>query len=217
MALPRRTDVPSLGESRRQAIQRFEANERSVFRKGNWTAFQEVVQEYMDLSHAEPVPQPTSGPQHKVYNLPMHGVTKASITSTKLRVMFNASAKTSSNVSLNDTLLVGPTLFSNIDTILLRFRTDPIALSGDISKMYRAVELVEKDRDLHRFVWRKDKHSPITDYRMTRVTWGSFIPLSGCPVPPANGTRLWERLPTRQGTCLIVILCRRYTGRSKHS
>ena len=155
MALPRRTDVPSLGECRRQANQRFEANERAVLRKGNWTAFHEVVQEYMDLDHAEPVPQLTSIPQHEVYYLPMHGITKASSTFTKLHVVFDASAKMSSNVSLNDTLLAGPTPFSNIDTILLRFRTYPIALSGDISKMYRTVELVEKDRDQHMFVWRK--------------------------------------------------------------
>ena len=38
--------------------------------------------------------------------------------------------------------------------------------------MYRAVELTRSDRDLHRFVWRSDPNAPLTDYRMTRVTFG---------------------------------------------
>lgn len=38
--------------------------------------------------------------------------------------------------------------------------------------MYRAVELDPSDRDLHRFVWRKDIKEPLRDYRMTRVTFG---------------------------------------------
>ena len=38
--------------------------------------------------------------------------------------------------------------------------------------MYRAVELVPPDRDLHRFVWRSDPSEVIKDYRMTRVTFG---------------------------------------------
>ena len=81
MALPRRTDVPSLKESHKQALQRYEANEISVLRKGNWAAFQEVVQEYLDLSHAEPVPKPTSHLPTEMYYMPMHSVVKASSTS----------------------------------------------------------------------------------------------------------------------------------------
>ena len=38
--------------------------------------------------------------------------------------------------------------------------------------MYRAIELVESDRDLHRFVWRSDPTGVIRDYCMTRVTFG---------------------------------------------
>ncbi len=45
--------------------------------------------------------------------------------------------------------------------------------------MYRAIELVPPDRDLHRFVWRRNPDEPLLDYRMTRVTFGvsasSFI------------------------------------------
>ena len=84
----------------------------------------------------------------------------------------DASAKPSSGVSLNDTLVVGPTVHSPPIDVLICFLFHRIALSADISKMYRAIELVPADRDLHRFVWRKDLNEPLKDYRMTRVTFG---------------------------------------------
>ena len=129
-----------------------------------------MVQEYLDLNHAEMVPSSQlNKPCEQTFYLPMHGVTKSSSTSTKLSVVFDASAHTSSNISLNQSLFVGPTLFPNLDQILLKFRMYPVALSADISKMYRAVEPEEVDRDL---LWRADPKSPVTDYRMTQVTFG---------------------------------------------
>ncbi len=99
----------------------------------------------------------------------MHGVEEASSTSTKLRVVFDASAKSSSSLSLNDTLLVGPTLHPNLDEILPRFRMYRVALTGDISKMYREVE---PDRQPHRFLWRAQPTDLISDYQMNRMTFG---------------------------------------------
>ena len=99
----------------------------------------------------------------------MHAVTKSSSTSTKLRIVFDASARSSNGYSLNDTLLTGPTLHPKLETVLLKFRTYPIAVSADISKMYREVELYESDRDLHRFVWRPHPLDTLKHYRMTRV------------------------------------------------
>ena len=106
------------------------------------------------------------------YYLPMHGVTKASSTTTKLRVVFDASAKTTNQLSLNDLLHAGPTLHPTLEHILLQFRTHSIAVTADISKMYRAVHLHPQDRDLHRFLWREDPSLPMKDFRMTRVTFG---------------------------------------------
>ena len=67
---------------------------------------------------------------------------------------------------------VGPTIQATLSTTLLKFRCYPVALNSDISKMYREVKLSVPDKDLHRFVWRKDPCSTIKDYRMTRVTFG---------------------------------------------
>lgn len=52
----------------------------------------------------------THRPNEQVFYLPMHAVRKEESTTTKLRVVFDASAKSSTGISLNDTLLVGPTV-----------------------------------------------------------------------------------------------------------
>ena len=67
--------------------------------------------------------------------------------------------------SLNDTLLV-------LTTVLSRFRTYNVAISADIYKMFRAIELAPEDRDLHRIVWRSAPDQPISDFRMTHVMFG---------------------------------------------
>ena len=56
VSLPKVTDHAALGLSRPQALNRYLSNERSIQRKGTYTAFQEVVKDYLDLGHAEPVP-----------------------------------------------------------------------------------------------------------------------------------------------------------------
>ena len=93
--------------------------------------------------------------------------------------MFDASVKTSSGVSLNETLLVGPTVHSTLVDVLLRFHLHRVALMADVSRMYRAITLTDADRDLHQFVWRDSLHDSLKEFRMTRVTFGvsasSFI------------------------------------------
>ena len=102
----------------------------------------------------------------------MHAVCKEESTTTKLRVVFDESAKSSTGISLNDSLLVGPTIHPPLIDVLLRFRTHRVALTTDLGKMYRAVELTPADRNLHRFVWRNNPKDPLLVYRMTRVTFG---------------------------------------------
>ena len=101
VTLPRKTGLPSLGDSRPQTLQRYQSNERSILRNGTWTAFQAVVQEYFDLEHAQPVSSQSLSSPAEAYYLPMHAVSKESSTSTKLRVVFDASARASNGLSLN--------------------------------------------------------------------------------------------------------------------
>ena len=171
VTLPRRTDALALGASRTQAETRFYANERSIKRRGIWVPFQEVIQGYIKLQHAEIVPATEICNPRRFY-LPMHAVQKQSSSSTKMRAVFDGSATTTNGYSLNQTLSVGPTIQPTLTNILLKFRTYPIALNGDISKMFREIKLCTADKDLHRFLWRPTTEDPLQDYRMTRVTFG---------------------------------------------
>ena len=178
--LPRNLKSQSLGESRSQAVRRLLSFERSLHSKGRFPEFKIVMDEYFDQGHAELVPVVDfEKPSHSVFYLPIHAVTKQSSTTTKVRAVFDASAKTSTGVSLNDTLLVGPTVHSSLVDVLLRFRWHHVALVADVSRMYRAIALTPQDRDLHRFVWRNAPNLPLQDFRMTRITFrvsaSSFI------------------------------------------
>ena len=121
--LPMKQEAGILGESRSTAVKRFLPLERSLHSKGQFGQFSEVVQEYFDIGHAERV-SPSSihlSPEHTFY-LPMHAVRKSSSSTTKIRAVFDASVKSSSQsgVSLNGLLLVGPTVHSTLLDVLLR-------------------------------------------------------------------------------------------------
>ena len=171
--LPRKPNAKLIGESRTQAVRRFISFERSLHAKDQFSDVNAVVEEYFEAGHAEEVPE---SDLHKLVNevfyLPVHCVRKESSTTTKIRAVFDASAKSTSGVSVNDILLVGPTVHSSLVDVLLRFRLHRVALTADVSRMYRAIALTEKDKDLHRFVWRQSPRDPLKDYRMKRITFG---------------------------------------------
>ena len=173
VTLPRKEQDLTLGESRSQAVKRFCSYERSLQQKGQAQKLREGIQEYLDLGHAQLVTaDELQTPVGDCYYLPMHGVGKESSSTTKFRIVFDASALTSTKISLNNTLAVDPTLHPPLDEILLRFRTFRVALTGDIGKMYREILLSHPDRQLHRFVWRPHPDQPLADYCMNRLTFG---------------------------------------------
>ncbi|XP_023209786.1 uncharacterized protein LOC111612765 [Centruroides sculpturatus] len=97
---------------------------------------------------------------------------KESITTTKLRVVFNASTKSSSGVSLNDILMVGPRIQQELFLILMKFKTFPIVITADIM-MFRQMLINETDRDFQRVFWRNDASDPIQEYILVTVTYGT--------------------------------------------
>ena len=71
----------------------------------------------------------------------------------KLRIVFNLAA-VFSGVSLNSKLLKGPDLTSSLVGVLMRLRTQPVAVVADIEKMFHQVRVPRRDRDVLRFFWR---------------------------------------------------------------
>ena len=173
VTLPKTLGDHKLGQSRELALVRGKANEKSLARKKKLDEFNTVMEEYVSLGHAVPVSPPTLASQPSShYYMPVHAVIKEASTSTKTRAVFDASAPSSTGISLNDLLAVGPTLQPTLVNILLKFRSYSTAISGDISKMYREILLSPEDRPYHRFLWRKELTEPWQDWEMQRVTFG---------------------------------------------
>ncbi|XP_036345870.1 uncharacterized protein LOC118755131, partial [Rhagoletis pomonella] len=122
------------------------------------------MREYEALGHMERV-EP-SYPHSNCYYIPHHAVT------TKFRVVFNASAPTSTGVSLNDIQLVGPALQDSLSSILLRFRRFRVAITADIEKMFRQVLVAPEHRDYQRIIWRESPADDIGIYRLKTITYG---------------------------------------------
>ena len=111
-----------------------------------------------------------------VHYIPHLAVIRKEAKTTKLRVVYDASAKSNkTSVSLNECLLKGPSLNPLLFHILLRFREKRTALVGDIKKAFLSVEVNEADRNFLRFLWLenpKDPNSKIIMYRFCRVVFG---------------------------------------------
>lgn len=110
----------------------------------------------------------TVGP---VFYMPHRPVVKESRLTSKIRPVFDASAKSFNGVSLNDCLETGPCLLPNLPGILLRFRRWKVALTADITKAFLQIEVREEDRNVHRFLW-NDK-GRVRKMRFVRVPFGN--------------------------------------------
>ena len=84
----------------------------------------------------------------KQFYLPHKAVIRENRESTKLRIVYNASARgnTQSN-SLNESLETGPALQNLLWSILIRTRFKPIALCGDLQKDFLQIRIKDGARD----------------------------------------------------------------------
>ena len=102
--------------------------------------------------------------------MPHHAICKPSSTTTKLRVVFDASAKSDTGRSLNQTLHTGPTLQPKLFDHLLRFRVYKYVMTGDIEQMYRQVLINPPDRQFQRIPWQRNGR--IETFELNTVTFG---------------------------------------------
>nr|XP_047142821.1 uncharacterized protein LOC124817075 [Hydra vulgaris] len=108
----------------------------------------------------------------QVHYLPHHAVIKEEKSTTKLRIVFDAS---SNSPSLNDCLEKGPCLLPMLIDILIRFGTYKIAVASDIEKAFLNIAVNKNDRDFLRFLWFdnvNNSNPKVISYRYTRVLFG---------------------------------------------
>ncbi|XP_018364358.1 PREDICTED: uncharacterized protein LOC108762054 [Trachymyrmex cornetzi] len=169
VALPFREDPCVLGESKVGALKRLQHLERKFKRDPQLQEkYVNFMDEYIKLGHMSALPDAEST---EVNYLPHHSVLKEESVSTKLRVVFDASSPTTTGKSLNDCLMIGPTIQTELFEILLRFRQHPYVLIGDIVKMYRQIMIQPEHRRYQCILWRARPEEPVTTFSLNTVTY----------------------------------------------
>jgi len=108
--------------------------------------YQQFMRDYIELGHMHLVSDLSNKPSQKVY-LPHHPVIRTNSATTRLRVVFNASSATSNGTSLNDHLLPGPKLQTDLPAIIIQWRQFRYVYTADIAKMYRQIRVNTQDLD----------------------------------------------------------------------
>lgn len=172
----------TLGKSEHIALNRFYHLERQLIRNPDLCKrYSDCIQEYFDLNQIEPTA--TTEDQHCVFstkNLPTctasvlahHAVIKEDSVTTKLRVVFDASCKTSNGRSLNDILCIGPALQNDLSGVLINWRVHEYVFTTDIQKMYRCVDMHSNDKDYQR-IWWYDSLGNRKLFALNTVTFGT--------------------------------------------
>ena len=110
-----------------------------------------VIRDQLQRGIIEKVDQNQTAPNNRLQYLPHHPVVRRDKDTTKLRVVYDASAKTKTGHSLNSCLYKGPCLLPSIVDILVRFRYHRIALLADIEKAFLMVSVASPNQDALRF------------------------------------------------------------------
>ncbi|XP_055709929.1 uncharacterized protein LOC129805799 [Phlebotomus papatasi] len=170
--IPTTDDLHTLGESKEQAMKQFLCGERQRLRKPELNKqYVEFMQNYRESNHMRLQPPGYQSSKPEVF-LPHHPVFKESST-TPVRVVFNASKKTSSGKSLNDVLMVGPKVQDDIFDIMIRSREDRILVKADLKQMFRHIDIRDEDQSLQKIFWRDTPSEPVQIYLLRTVTYGT--------------------------------------------
>ncbi|XP_076660879.1 uncharacterized protein LOC143364366 [Halictus rubicundus] len=129
----------------------------------------------------------------KCVYIPHHPVLREGSSTTHLRVVFNASSRTSDGTSLNDHLFPGPKLQADLPSVILRWRHFRYVYTADIAKMYRQILIDPRDIDYQRILWQESPANAPTPFQLLTVTYGMTC-------APFLALRVLQRLVEDEGS-----------------
>ncbi|XP_033158470.1 uncharacterized protein LOC117139899 [Drosophila mauritiana] len=171
----------TLGKSHQIALNRYLQLERRLQRDPDkWRRYCKGIEEYFQLgqitlaetSENSTITTDSYGQHVASCVLPHHAVFKEESLTTKQRIVFDASARTSNGRSLNDVLCVGPTLQNDLPAVLLNWRQYQFVFTADIQRMYRCINVHPDDTQYQRILWRA-ADGVIKQHCLTTVTFGT--------------------------------------------
>ncbi|XP_061724327.1 uncharacterized protein LOC133530432 [Cydia pomonella] len=152
----------STAERRLKSVEkRLRSNEEYASR------YRERIRHLFENDYARELKPEESG--NRIWVIPHFGVDNP--RKKKLRLVFDC-ASISHGKCLNDYLLQGPDLLNSLYGIMLRFRENPIGITGDIRDMFLRIKIREEDQHALRFLWRDSQDQPIKQYIMTSLLFG---------------------------------------------
>ncbi|XP_044740096.1 uncharacterized protein LOC123301423 [Chrysoperla carnea] len=174
VCLPWKENHPQLESNKEIAQRRLQITTDKLKKQGLYEEYDQVLMKWLDEGIIERVPVDEENSWG--HYLPHRHVLKINST-TRLRPVFDASAKSKNGISLNQCLETGPNLIELIPSMLLRFREKEIGVISDIEKAFWQISVTPKDRNVLRFLWWKN--DVIEVLRHSRVVFGvtssSFI------------------------------------------
>lgn len=178
-----------LGESLQKALERFKSLERRLDRHAKLRSdYIQFMQDYLDHGHISLVSNCGESQHSEAYFIPHQPIVHPDNLTTKLRVVFDASAKTTLGTLLNDKLMPGPNLQQDLIKIAIRFRTHQFVLTADITMMFRQIVMDLRDCSFQRILWRTNKSKPVQIFQLNTVTKLSKTRLTACGCASATGT-----------------------------
>ena len=172
VGIPWKKEMPELPNNYNMALHRLQNTEKRLLKDQQvGESYRDVIKSYLEKGYIHKVTESEDKAVKKWY-LPHFPVLKPDKSTTKTRIVFDASAKLD-GVSLNDAIHQGPKLQNELFAVLLRFRNNPIAIMCDIAEMYLQINMKPEDRPLHRFLWRDLNQSKPPDvYEFGRIVFG---------------------------------------------
>ncbi|GBM11178.1 hypothetical protein AVEN_207717-1 [Araneus ventricosus] len=157
VSLPWKGDHLPLPSNKEIAMKRLETSTRKLHHENLFTAYDDVFKEWASLGIIENDPVESSSRHHEQY-LPHRPVVKQQGT-TKVRPVFDASARQVGSPSLNQCLESGPNLLELIPSLLLRFREHKYGIIADIEKAFLQISVRSEDRNFLKFFWWNGKEN----------------------------------------------------------
>lgn len=172
VSLPFKGEPKSLGNSFIHAQRRLSALERKFHSlPALRQAYNDVINDYIDKGYLSEIPYSLSA-INEGYFIPHHAVVRPDKSTTKVRIVLDASAKTDSGNSLNDLLYTGPNLQADLFLLLLNFRYFKVAITADIRQMYLRISLAADDRKYQKILYRFNDSESIRIFQFNSVAFG---------------------------------------------
>ena len=134
--------------------------------------------------------------QDNCHFLPHHCVVRQDHKTTKVRIVFDASAKeTKETPSLNDLLSLGDNFMPFLFDIIMRFRSHVLGITADIQKAFHQISMNESNRDFLRFLWFDDIHKAEPSVIQLRFC---CLPFGLKPSPSILGAMIHKHAPLVQ-------------------